>query len=45
MLHPSLRNKMHAYVDNKTGEPAPLISDELLAIIQQNTDRLNAAIV
>ena len=36
---------MHAYVDSKTGEPSPLISDDLRAIISENEERLNAVIV
>ena len=37
--------KMHAYVDPRTGEPAPLISDEMLKLITENSERLNASIV
>jgi len=37
--------KLHSYVDPRTSEPAPLISDELRAIITENAERLNAAIV
>ena len=36
---------MHANVDPRTGEAAPLISDELKTIILENEQRLNAAIV
>ena len=39
------RSKMHKYIDPRTGEPAPLISDELQHLITANTERLNAAIV
>jgi ribonucleoside-diphosphate reductase alpha chain len=37
--------KLHSYVDPRTSEPAPLISDELRQIISENAERLNAAIV
>ena len=36
---------MHGYVDPKSGDPAPLISDELKEIISDNEAELNAAIV
>jgi ribonucleoside-diphosphate reductase alpha chain len=38
-------SKMHKYVDPRTQEPAPLISDELHELIVENSERLNAAIV
>lgn len=37
--------KMHAYNDPKSGEHAPLISDELKEIIGESGEVLNAAIV
>lgn len=36
---------LYEYIDDKTGEPAPLIADDIYEIIQQNADRLNAAII
>ena len=36
---------MHTYVDPRTGDPAPLISDALRALILEHEQRLNAAIV
>ena len=36
---------MYSYVDPRTQEPAPLISDKLHDLILQHGDRLNAAIV
>ena len=37
--------KMHKYIDPKSGDPAPLISDELKEIIVESSERLNASIV
>ncbi|KAL1527901.1 hypothetical protein AB1Y20_009277 [Prymnesium parvum] len=37
--------KLHSYVDPKTGEQAPLISDRVWEIIVEHSDKLNAAIV
>ena len=37
--------KLHAYVNPKTGEHAPLISDEIRDIITEHAERLNGAIV
>ncbi|KAL3916865.1 MAG: hypothetical protein SGPRY_006639 [Prymnesium sp.] len=37
--------KLHAYVDPKTNEHAPLISESVHDIIMKNTDKLNASIV
>lgn len=36
---------LYNYIDTKTGEKAPLLADEIYQIIQQNADRLNAAII
>ena len=36
---------MHAYVDPRTGEKASLISDEMLEIITEHSEQINAAIV
>jgi ribonucleoside-diphosphate reductase alpha subunit len=36
---------LYNYIDTKTGEKAPLLADEIYHIIQQNADRLNAAII
>jgi len=36
---------IYNYVDSKSGEKAPLLADEVYDIIQQNADRLNAAII
>ena len=33
------------YIDNKTGDLAPLIADDVYAIIQENADQLNASII
>jgi ribonucleoside-diphosphate reductase alpha chain len=38
-------SKLHRYVDPKTGEKAPLISDETARIIKQNKDVLDSAII
>ena len=37
--------KLHGYINPKTGEHGPLISDELKGIIEDHEDQLNAAIV
>ena len=37
--------KLHGYINPKTGEHGPLISDELKGIIGDHEDQLNAAIV
>ena len=37
--------KLHAYVHPKTGQPAPLISDAVFAIVMANKDTLNSAII
>lgn len=36
---------LYNYIDTKTGEKAPLLADEIYQVIQQNADRLNAAII
>ena len=36
---------IYNYVDGKSGEKAPLLADDVYDIIQQNADRLNAAII
>jgi ribonucleoside-diphosphate reductase alpha chain len=36
---------LYNYIDDKTNEPAPLIADDIYAIIQENADRLNASII
>lgn len=36
---------LYNYIDNKTGEKAPLLADDVYEIIQQNADRLNASII
>ncbi|HET9433145.1 MAG TPA: ribonucleotide reductase N-terminal alpha domain-containing protein, partial [Chitinophagaceae bacterium] len=36
---------LYNYVDSKSGEKAPLLADDVYDIIQQNADRLNAAII
>jgi len=36
---------LYNYIDNKTGEQAPLIADDVYAIIQENADQLNASII
>ncbi len=36
---------LYNYVDSRSGEKAPLLSDDVYDIIQQNADRLNAAII
>ena len=42
---PRRRYKLHGYINPKTKESGPLISDELKEIISDHEDRLNAAIV
>jgi len=37
--------KLHAYVDPKTDQPAALISDETMQVIQKNKDILDSSIV
>ncbi|MGZ8549079.1 MAG: ribonucleoside-diphosphate reductase subunit alpha [Chitinophagaceae bacterium] len=36
---------LYNYIDNKTGDKAPLIADDVYAIIVENADRLNASII
>ncbi|MEI9810982.1 MAG: ribonucleoside-diphosphate reductase subunit alpha [Bacteroidota bacterium] len=36
---------LYNYIDEKTGDKAPLIADDVFAIIQEHQDRLNAAII
>ncbi len=36
---------IYNYVDSKSGEKAPLLAEDVYDIIQQNADRLNAAII
>ena len=36
---------LYNYIDQKTGEKAPLIADDVYAIIEEHADRLNAAII
>lgn len=36
---------LYNYIDNKTGDKAPLIADDVYAIIRENADRLNASII
>src|SRR5215212_9191646 len=36
---------LYNYIDNKTGDKAPLIADDVYEIIVDNADRLNAAII
>jgi ribonucleoside-diphosphate reductase alpha subunit len=36
---------LYNYIDNKTGDKAPLIADDVYAIIEQHADRLNASII
>jgi ribonucleoside-diphosphate reductase alpha subunit len=36
---------LYNYIDQKTGDKAPLIADDVFAIIQEHQDRLNAAII
>lgn len=35
----------HANVHDKTGQPAPLVADDVMEIIQKHKDRLNSAII
>lgn len=37
--------KLHKYIEPKTGEPAGMISDEVYDIIMKNKDELNAAVI
>ena len=37
--------KMHKHVNDKTGQPSPLVSDETYEVIMQNADRLNSEII
>lgn len=37
--------KLHNYVHPKTGQKAGLIADDVYAIIQENKQRLNSAII
>ncbi|RYF48725.1 MAG: hypothetical protein EOO38_09490 [Cytophagaceae bacterium] len=36
---------LYHYIDNKTGDKAPLIADDVYAIILEHADRLNASII
>lgn len=36
---------LYNYIDNKTGDKAPLIADDVYAIILENADQLNASII
>jgi ribonucleoside-diphosphate reductase alpha subunit len=36
---------LYNYIDNKTGEKAPLIADDVYAIILEHADQLNASII
>ena len=36
---------LYNYIDKKTGDKAPLIADDVYAIIEEHADRLNAAII
>ncbi len=36
---------LYNYIDQKTGDKAPLIADDVFAVIQEHQDRLNAAII
>ncbi|MFC0774161.1 ribonucleoside-diphosphate reductase subunit alpha [Terrimonas alba] len=36
---------LYNYIDNKTGEKAPLLADDVYDIIQQNADQLDASII
>ena len=33
---------LYNYIDDRTGEPAPLIADDVYCIIQQHADQLDA---
>ncbi len=37
--------KLYNYIDPKTGEPAPLLSEEVYRVIQENADRIDSAII
>ena len=37
--------KLYKYIDPKTGQPAPLISDETMAVIRKHTDILDSTII
>ena len=41
----SVMDRLHSYVNPRNGQPAPLISDEVHAVIMENSDRLDAAIM
>lgn len=36
---------LHQYIDKKTGQPAALIADDIMAIIKKNADELDSAII
>ena len=36
---------LYNYIDNKTGDKAPLLADDVYEIIEKNADRLNASII
>lgn len=36
---------LYNYIDDRTGEPAPLIADDVYCIIQQHADQLDASII
>ena len=36
---------LYNYIDNKTGDKAPLIADDVYAIIEEHADQLNATII
>ncbi|MEP7376907.1 MAG: ribonucleoside-diphosphate reductase subunit alpha [Chitinophagaceae bacterium] len=36
---------LYNYIDNKTGDKAPLIADDVYAIIEEHADQLNASII
>ncbi len=36
---------MYEYIDTKTNEPAPLLADDVYAVIKENADLLDAAII
>jgi len=40
-----LIEEFHAYVHPRTGDPAPLVSDETARIVRDNKDRLDGAII
>jgi ribonucleoside-diphosphate reductase alpha subunit len=37
--------KLYTYIDPKTGENAPLYSDEVYAIVKENADKINSALI